>query len=125
MHTDEREEVTEIPLAELRRRGIVRIADACGEVLVALVDGAVKAYDGVCPHLGGPLLDATIRGERITCPWHGYEWSLRSGECFTVPGRNWDGVEGHRRQTTPYSGRLTPICFELTEQSVRLKRRTS
>ena len=82
----------------------MRVSGPQGEALVVLVDGEVNVYSGVCPHLGGPLLEAEIRGDRVVCPWHQYEWSLRSGKCFTIPGRNWDGVEGYQRPTVPYSG---------------------
>ena len=119
------DEVTEISLAELRRCGVVRVSGPRAEALVMLIDGEVKAYSGVCPHLGGPLLEAEILGDRIRCPWHHYEWSLRSGKCFTVPGRNWDGVQGYTRPTNPYSGTLRAISFELTDHSVRLQLRTS
>lgn len=117
--------VTEVSLAELRRCGVVRICGPQGEALVALVDGEVKVYSGVCPHLGGPLLEGAIRGDRVVCPWHQYEWSLRSGKCFTIPGRNWDGVDGYQRPTVPYSATLMRIGFELTDDSVRFTVRKS
>ena len=115
------DDVTEVSLAELRRHKVVRVSAARAEALVVLIDGEIKAYNGVCPHLGGPLLEAQIRGDRITCPWHRYEWSLTTRKCFTVPGRIWDGVEGYTRPTSPYSCELMPLSFEVTEQSVRLK----
>ena len=116
--------VTEISLAELRQRGVVRVSGPQGEALVVLVDGEVMAYSGVCPHLGGPLLEGAIRDDRVICPWHQYEWDLRSGKCHTIPGRNWEGVEGYTRPTVPYSGRLTRVACELTGDSVRLTLRT-
>jgi len=115
------DQVIDIPLAELRRTQVVRLSGPGGEALVLLIDDEVKAYDGVCPHLGGPLLQAEIRGDRIICPWHRYEWSLTTGECFTVPGRIWEGVEGYCRPTAPFSGTLTPLSFECTERSVRVQ----
>ena len=78
--------VTEISLAELRQRGVVRISGPQGEALVVLVDGEVMAYSGVCPHLGGPLLEGTIRNDRVICPWHQYEWDLRSGKFVSLEG---------------------------------------
>ncbi len=114
-------DVTEVSLAELRRRKVVRVSAGHAEALVVLIDGQVKAYDGVCPHLGGPLLEAEIHGDRITCPWHRYEWSLSTRKCFTVPGKIWDGVEGYTRPNSPYSCDLVPLRVEVTEHSVRLK----
>lgn len=113
-------DVIDIPLEELRRLRVVRVSRPSGEALVVLIDDQIKVYDGVCPHLGGPLLEGEIRGDRITCPWHRYEWSLVTGKCFTVPGKIWDGVEGYTRPTAPYSCPLVPVRFEVTEGSVRL-----
>jgi nitrite reductase/ring-hydroxylating ferredoxin subunit len=121
VETDVADDVIEISLAELRRLGVVRVSRPRVEALVVLVGGEIKAYSGVCPHLGGPLVDGEIRGDRIICPWHRYEWSLTTRKCFTVPGRIWDGVEGYTRPTSPYSRHLAPLSFELTEHSVRLK----
>ena len=113
--------VTEISLAELRGQGVVRVRGPRTEVLVVLVNGEIKAYHGVCPHLGGPLVDGEIHGDRIVCPWHRYEWSLATAKCLTIPGKIWERVEGYTRPTSPYSRNLIPVRFEVTEHSVRLK----
>ena len=115
------DDVIEVSLAELRSRGVVRVSRPPAEALLVVVGGEIRAYNGICPHLGGPLLEGEIRGDRIVCPWHRYEWSLASGKCFTVPGQIWEGVEGYERPTAPFSRNLTPLRFELTADSVRLK----
>ena len=53
-----------------------------GERLIALfnVDGQFYALDGVCPHQGGPLGKGTLRGCVVTCPWHGWQFDVRSGQ---------------------------------------------
>lgn len=72
----------------------VRVAavDECppGEVLelvadgriVALfnVDGRFHALDGVCPHQGGPLGKGRLAGCTVTCPWHGWQYDVRTGQ---------------------------------------------
>ncbi|HEX3871106.1 MAG TPA: Rieske 2Fe-2S domain-containing protein [Pirellulales bacterium] len=52
------------------------------ETMVALfnVDGEFYALDGVCPHQGGPLGKGCLTGAIITCPWHGWQFDVRSGE---------------------------------------------
>jgi len=52
-----------------------------GERLVALfnVDGEFFALDGVCSHQGGPLGKGALRGCVVTCPWHGWQFDVRSG----------------------------------------------
>ncbi len=76
------------------------------EIAVILQDGAYYAYRNVCPHQGGPACEG-IRVPRvidvvdehgayhgqsydkeqmhIVCPWHGYEFNLKTGE---HPGNN-------------------------------------
>jgi nitrite reductase/ring-hydroxylating ferredoxin subunit len=43
-------------------------------------DGTFYALDGVCPHAGGPLGEGTLRGTTVTCPWHGWQFDVTSGE---------------------------------------------
>lgn len=50
--------------------------------IVALfnVDGEFHALDGVCPHQGGPLGKGALAGCIVTCPWHGWQFDVRSGQ---------------------------------------------
>jgi len=50
--------------------------------LVALynVDGEFFALDGVCPHQGGPLGKGTLCGAVVTCPWHGWQFDVTTGQ---------------------------------------------
>lgn len=52
-----------------------------GDRIVALfnVDGEVFALDGVCPHQGGPLGQGELRANIVTCPWHGWQFDVRTG----------------------------------------------
>ena len=38
------------------------------------------AIDGVCPHQGGPLGQGYVEGHIVTCPWHGWQFDLKSGQ---------------------------------------------
>ena len=57
-----------------------------GGRVVALyhVDGEFFALDGVCPHAGGPLGQGTVDGCVVTCPWHGWQFDVRSGQHQTA-----------------------------------------
>ena len=50
--------------------------------IVALfnVDGQFHALDGVCPHQGGPLGKGELKGSIVTCPWHGWQFDVSSGQ---------------------------------------------
>src|SRR4051812_27455134 len=43
------------------------------------VDGVISAIDGICAHQGGPLADGPLRGTMVTCPWHGWQFDIRTG----------------------------------------------
>lgn len=53
-----------------------------GDRIVALfnVDGQFFALDGVCPHQGGPLGKGLLAGCLVTCPWHGWQFDVRTGQ---------------------------------------------
>ncbi len=44
------------------------------------VAGTFYALDGVCPHQGGPLGQGDLAGCIVTCPWHGWQFDVRSGQ---------------------------------------------
>ncbi len=43
-------------------------------------DGTIYAIDGICPHQGGPLAEGEVKGSVVTCPWHGWQFELRTGQ---------------------------------------------
>ncbi len=48
------------------------------------VEGQFYALDGVCPHAGGPLGQGELNGCIVTCPWHGWQFDVTSGQhCLT------------------------------------------
>jgi nitrite reductase (NADH) small subunit len=53
-----------------------------GERVVALfnVEGTFYALDGVCAHQGGPLAEGEVTGCVVTCPWHGWQFDVRTGQ---------------------------------------------
>lgn len=50
--------------------------------IVALynVGGEFFALDGVCPHQGGPLGKGCLAGAIVTCPWHGWQFDVGTGQ---------------------------------------------
>lgn len=50
------------------------------------VDGEIFALDNVCPHAGGPLGEGSLEGTIVTCPWHGWSFDVKTGECQNNPG---------------------------------------
>jgi 3-phenylpropionate/trans-cinnamate dioxygenase ferredoxin subunit len=65
------------------------------------IKGELVAIRNSCPHQGGPLCEGVLtglampsrpgeyryerRGEIVRCPWHGWEFDLRSGQSWFDP----------------------------------------
>ncbi|MET4700411.1 nitrite reductase (NADH) small subunit [Constrictibacter sp. MBR-5] len=86
--------------------------------VVRLADGSVHAVLNRCPHRGAPVCRGTVtstllpsdpddltigyEGEIVRCPWHGYEFSVRSGECLFIGG----GIRLHTFPAAVRDGRV-------------------
>jgi nitrite reductase (NADH) small subunit len=57
---------------------VVRAGDH--ELALYNVDGEFYATQGQCLHLKGPLGDGDLDDAVITCPWHGWQYDVRTGE---------------------------------------------
>ncbi len=44
------------------------------------VGGAIYATDNTCLHQGGPLGEGILQADIIICPWHMWEYNVRTGE---------------------------------------------
>lgn len=42
-------------------------------------DGKFYAIDNTCLHAEGPLGEGTLEGETVTCPLHGWQYSIMTG----------------------------------------------
>jgi 3-phenylpropionate/trans-cinnamate dioxygenase ferredoxin subunit len=49
-------------------------------ILIANVAGQFFAVHGLCPHRNNPLDGATLLGPLIDCPWHHFQYDVRTGE---------------------------------------------
>lgn len=46
------------------------------------VDGTLHATENTCPHAGGALGEGDLDGHTITCPFHAFQYDVRTGECL-------------------------------------------
>ena len=53
-----------------------------GEEAIALAscDDGIHAVQNACIHLAGPLGEGHLDGCVLTCPWHGWQYDVRTGE---------------------------------------------
>jgi nitrite reductase/ring-hydroxylating ferredoxin subunit len=49
--------------------------------VLAEVAGELATYPALCPHQLGPLADAPVVDGVVTCPWHGYRFNVKTGDC--------------------------------------------
>src|SRR5262245_31434397 len=50
------------------------------------VGGTFYALDNVCLHRGGPLGEGYLEGEKVECPWHGWQFDVKTGCASMSPG---------------------------------------
>lgn len=69
--------------------GQSRLVEEAGlPIAVFNVSGELFAISNECPHRLGPLHEGYLEGFLVTCPWHGWQFDLRTGVCDTIPGRD-------------------------------------
>ncbi len=64
---------------------VIEIIIAGRAIAVANVDGSFHALSNSCPHAQGPLGEGTLTGPVVSCPYHGWEFDVRTGSCLTEP----------------------------------------
>jgi nitrite reductase/ring-hydroxylating ferredoxin subunit len=54
-------------------------------IALANAGGVIYAFGDSCRHEGGPLSSGALIGETVTCPWHGWAYSIRTGKALVPP----------------------------------------
>ena len=66
--------------------GSCKTVEVQGKVIALFnVGGRIYALDNTCLHQGGPLGEGRLEGEVVTCPWHMWEFNVRTGEKVGEP----------------------------------------
>lgn len=50
------------------------------EIALFNLAGRIYAISNICIHKGGPLSDGMLDGKIVTCPWHGWQYSVIDGK---------------------------------------------
>lgn len=67
------------------------VAETNGKALALFnIDGTIYAIDNTCVHRGGPLGEGELEGEVVTCPWHGWQFNVKTGGCVNNPAAKID-----------------------------------
>ena len=88
---------------------------AVADCVVALfnVDGEIYALDGICSHQGGPLARGQLQGAIVTCPWHGRQIDVRTGQYQAL------GTQFHPRMKTKVEGDDVYVYRDARDENCR------
>ena len=68
-------------LAEVPPGTVAEFETATTTYAICNINGTIYCVDGLCPHLEGPLAQGALHGATLVCPWHGWEFDVRTGVC--------------------------------------------
>jgi Fe-S cluster biogenesis protein NfuA/nitrite reductase/ring-hydroxylating ferredoxin subunit len=75
------------PIGDVPPGVMYRLQTERDDILIINLDGRLSAFRNACAHQGLPLDGGILDVETgtITCPWHGFCYDARNGECLTAP----------------------------------------
>jgi len=60
--------------------GSAKVVEVAGKTLALFnVGGTIYATDNTCLQQGGPLGEGELTSEVVVCPWHQWEYNVRTG----------------------------------------------
>ncbi len=66
--------------------GTGMVAEVNGQAIAVFnVGGTFYAIDNTCLHRGGPVGEGEVEEETVTCPWHGWQYNVKTGACLNNP----------------------------------------
>jgi len=72
---------------ELPNNSIKVIAVRDSKILVCRSNNQLFALDNSCPHRGASLSKSEIKGTKIVCYMHDFEYDLNSGRLMHIPSK--------------------------------------
>ena len=83
-------------------------------VLLANRSGRIYALSGLCPHRWNPLEDAVLWDHLVDCPWHHFQYDIRTGENYFPKNVYPKDLPGPQKQLEP----LQTYAVELRESEI-------
>jgi nitrite reductase/ring-hydroxylating ferredoxin subunit len=72
--------VTVARLDDLSEGTLLAVRAGDEEITLAHCNGGVYAFQSHCLHLHGPLAEGRLEDCLLSCPWHGWQYDVRTGE---------------------------------------------
>jgi nitrite reductase/ring-hydroxylating ferredoxin subunit/uncharacterized membrane protein len=80
------EAVAVASMDEMEKPGQTKLVHLNGHrIVVARDDDRIVAFQDHCTHRGGPLADGVLACGLITCPWHGSQFNVETGDVVSGP----------------------------------------
>ena len=95
-------------LAALKKIPVQCISTADFKIVLIYRNNQFYALDHACPHKSASLCDGVLDGDHIACPWHGAQFNIETGRCFSPFAPN--GVK-----TWPLSVKQDELFIHLSE----------
>ena len=96
----------QIPAGQSKPFSITGRSGSKIEVAVFNIDGEFYVISNVCIHQGGPLGKGAIEGDVVTCPWHGWRYSIKNGKSSHEGG---DSVSSYPVQVSEGKVYVSPV----------------
>jgi nitrite reductase (NADH) small subunit len=126
------ERVVALPLAELPPGTSTTVKAFDTAVAIFNVEGQLFAVSNHCPHHGGPLCHGRTSGTALpsrpyehrygrqgqvsTCPWHGWEFDIESGQAMFDPSVRVKTHEAHVEDGEIVLTRRRSVCSSSTSR---------
>ncbi|MFN3648107.1 MAG: DUF2231 domain-containing protein [Armatimonadota bacterium] len=82
------ERISVAEMSEFEKPGQMKLVHLNGHrIVVARVDNRIVAFQDHCPHKGGPLSDGALACGVVTCPWHGSQFNVVTGQQVSGPAQ--------------------------------------
>ncbi|HLO84765.1 MAG TPA: NifU family protein [Nostocaceae cyanobacterium] len=72
-------------LDQIPPSGLFTVEVANKSLILSRQDATIVCYLNACSHLGQPLSKGKVENSILTCPSHGFQYQLTTGQCLTVP----------------------------------------
>lgn len=74
-----------LTIQELPEQGFKAVQVQGRSILIGRLNNQLFAWVDRCPHAGAPLRIGKLRGEELTCAWHGWTFNLLTGNAVPDP----------------------------------------
>ncbi|NER81985.1 MAG: Rieske 2Fe-2S domain-containing protein [Leptolyngbya sp. SIO1D8] len=72
-------------LAEIPEQGVLDLKLEGHKLLLSRQGETVQCFRNACSHLGVPIDGGECEAGILTCPYHGFQFELSTGNCLTAP----------------------------------------